>query len=156
MATHSSVLAWRILGTGEPDGLPSMGSQSQTRLKQLSSSRGQLVGCLCVDAELSPGRWDPVARSVAEMGSTLALSPPPTHPQHTPSDTVLVHQQWCWSQWCRFCCVLWKAVKTEFPKLSIPLFFVCCVWSHRQMNSTENSDGRTLVSIMHDLKDLIT
>ena len=26
MATHSSVLAWRIRGTVEPDGLPSMGS----------------------------------------------------------------------------------------------------------------------------------
>ena len=26
MATHSSVLAWRIPGTAEPDGLPSMGS----------------------------------------------------------------------------------------------------------------------------------
>ena len=26
MATHSSVLAWRIPGTVEPDGLPSMGS----------------------------------------------------------------------------------------------------------------------------------
>jgi len=26
MATHYSVLAWRILGTGEPGGLPSMGS----------------------------------------------------------------------------------------------------------------------------------
>ena len=26
MATHSSVLAWRIPGTGEPDGLLSMGS----------------------------------------------------------------------------------------------------------------------------------
>ena len=26
MAIHSSVLAWRILGTGEPGGLPSMGS----------------------------------------------------------------------------------------------------------------------------------
>ena len=38
MATHSSVLAWRIPGTGEPGGLPSMGSQSQTRLKQLISS----------------------------------------------------------------------------------------------------------------------
>ena len=25
MATHSSVLAWRIPGTGEPDWLPSMG-----------------------------------------------------------------------------------------------------------------------------------
>ena len=28
MATHSSVLAWRILGTGEAGGLPSMGSHS--------------------------------------------------------------------------------------------------------------------------------
>ena len=26
MATHSSVLAWRILGTWEPGGLPSVGS----------------------------------------------------------------------------------------------------------------------------------
>ena len=26
MATHSSVLAWRIPGKGEPGGLPSMGS----------------------------------------------------------------------------------------------------------------------------------
>ena len=26
MATHSSVLAWRIPGTGEPSGVPSMGS----------------------------------------------------------------------------------------------------------------------------------
>ena len=33
MATHSSVLAWRIPGTGEPGGLPSLGSQSWTRLK---------------------------------------------------------------------------------------------------------------------------
>ena len=37
-ATHSSVLAWRIPGAGEPDRLPSMGSQSQTQLKRLSSS----------------------------------------------------------------------------------------------------------------------
>ena len=39
MATHSSVLAWRIPGTGEPGGLPSLGSQSRTQLKRLSSSR---------------------------------------------------------------------------------------------------------------------
>ena len=38
MATHSSVLPWRIPGTEEPGGLPSMESQSRTRLKQLSSS----------------------------------------------------------------------------------------------------------------------
>ena len=44
MATHSSVLAWRIPGTGEPGGLPSMGSQSQTRLKRLSSMIGVSIG----------------------------------------------------------------------------------------------------------------
>ena len=41
MAIHSSVLAWRILGMGEPGGLPSMGgvAQSQMRLSSSSSSR---------------------------------------------------------------------------------------------------------------------
>ena len=37
-ATHSSVLAWRIPGMGEPGGLQSMELQSRTRLKRLSSS----------------------------------------------------------------------------------------------------------------------
>ena len=41
MATHSSVLAWRIPGTGEPGGL-----QSRTRLKRLSSSSSSVfAGC---------------------------------------------------------------------------------------------------------------
>ena len=45
MAVHSSVLAWRIPGTGEPGGLPSMRSvaQSQTRLKRLSSSSSSVL-----------------------------------------------------------------------------------------------------------------
>ena len=30
MASHSSVLAWRIPGTGDPSGLPSMGLHSRT------------------------------------------------------------------------------------------------------------------------------
>ena len=33
IAAHSSVLAWRIPGTVEPGGLPSVGSQSRTRQK---------------------------------------------------------------------------------------------------------------------------
>ena len=36
MATLSSILAWRIPWTEEPGGLQSIGSQSWTRLKQLS------------------------------------------------------------------------------------------------------------------------
>ena len=43
MATHSSVLAWRIPGMTEPGGLPSMVSQSRTRLKQLSSSSSSSI-----------------------------------------------------------------------------------------------------------------
>ena len=50
MATHSSILAWRIPGTEEPSGLLSMGSHraaiygvtlSRTRLKRLSSSSSE-------------------------------------------------------------------------------------------------------------------
>ena len=33
MATHSSILAWKIPWTEQPAGLQSVGSQSQTRLK---------------------------------------------------------------------------------------------------------------------------
>ena len=46
MATHSSILAWRIPWTEEPGGLQSMESQkSQTRLKQLGSNSS---GCKLV------------------------------------------------------------------------------------------------------------
>ena len=44
MATHSSVLAWRIPETGEPGGLLSMGLHSRTRLKRLSSSSSSSNG----------------------------------------------------------------------------------------------------------------
>ena len=44
MAAHSSVLAWRTPGTGEPGGLPSMGSHSRTQLKRLSSSNSSSTG----------------------------------------------------------------------------------------------------------------
>ena len=47
LATHSSVLAWRIRGTREPGGLPSMGrTQGWTRLKRLSSSSRTSPGCI--------------------------------------------------------------------------------------------------------------
>ena len=36
MATHSSILAWRIPWTQEPGGLQSTGSQSQTRLSDFT------------------------------------------------------------------------------------------------------------------------
>ena len=38
MATHSSILAWRIPQTEEPGGLQSMGSQESDRTERLSPS----------------------------------------------------------------------------------------------------------------------
>ena len=46
VATHSSVLAWRIPGMGKPGGLPSLGLHSWTRLKRLGSSSTLLVSSL--------------------------------------------------------------------------------------------------------------
>ena len=48
MATHSSVLAWRIPGTGEPGELPSMGSHRvRHNWERLSSSSSRQLMILC-------------------------------------------------------------------------------------------------------------
>ena len=44
MATHSSVLAWRIPGTAEPGGLPSPVAQSRTRLSDLAAAAALACG----------------------------------------------------------------------------------------------------------------
>ena len=67
MATHCSVLAWRIPGTGEPGGLPSMGvTLSRARLKRLSSnSSSSIPGRAFVSsvAQSCPTVCDPMNRS---------------------------------------------------------------------------------------------
>ena len=71
MATQSSVLAWRIPGTAEPSGLPSMGShKSRTRLKWLSSSsssgayvRFLFVTIFCVGIQSLPQSSDLVKKT---------------------------------------------------------------------------------------------
>jgi len=47
MATHSSVLAWRIPGTGEPGGLPSMGSHRVGHdWSDLAAAAAEITSCL--------------------------------------------------------------------------------------------------------------
>ena len=71
MATHSSVLAWRIPGMAEPRGLPSTGvAQSRTRPMQLSSSSSSNVDhlhiytCSLLDSfpyrSLQSTEWSPL------------------------------------------------------------------------------------------------
>ena len=45
MATHSSILAWRIPWTEEIDGLPSMGSQRDTTERLLLSQYSRVRLC---------------------------------------------------------------------------------------------------------------
>ena len=51
MATHSSVLAWKIPWTGEPGGLQSRGSQSWTRLSDFTF----LLTFLAIKSVFGPG-----------------------------------------------------------------------------------------------------
>ena len=74
MTTHSSVFAWRIPGTGEPDGLPSVGSQSRTRLKWLSSSRAANVRGAADSVGALPGSW-PTPTTPGEEASAGAGRP---------------------------------------------------------------------------------
>ena len=49
MATHSSVLAWRIPGTGEPGGLPSMGSHRVGHdWSDLAAAAADTDRCVCI------------------------------------------------------------------------------------------------------------
>ena len=51
MATHSNILAWRILGTEEPGGLQSMGSH------RVRNDRSNLAAAAATEAEDIKKRW---------------------------------------------------------------------------------------------------
>ena len=46
MATHSSILAWKIPWTGEPGGLQSMGRTEPDMTEQLSTAHGTAIPCV--------------------------------------------------------------------------------------------------------------
>ena len=57
MATHSSVLAWRIPGMGEPGGLPSMGSKQQQQSSQNGEDNGSPLQYSCLENPMDGGAW---------------------------------------------------------------------------------------------------
>ena len=66
MATHSSVLAWRIPGTGEPGGLPSMGSHRVGHeWSDLAAAAAVLRHC-CVRLFVTP--WTVAHQAPLSMG----------------------------------------------------------------------------------------
>ena len=78
MATHSGILAWRILWTEEPGGLLSMGSQSWARLKRLSmhacigEGNGNPLQYSCLKNPRDRRAWWAAVYGVAELDVTEA------------------------------------------------------------------------------------
>ena len=71
MATHSSVLAWRILGTGEPGGLPSMGSH------RVGQDWSDLAAAAALPDCKLPVYLPNTPRSHFASSSPASLQPPP-------------------------------------------------------------------------------
>ena len=87
MATHSSVLAWRIPGTGEPGGLPSMG------LHRVGHDWSDLAACVW-DRDLSKMKWILSCRGSPECSSWPPHSGKRGHPsQNASHDSALFC---CW------------------------------------------------------------
>ena len=74
MATHSSILAWRISGTGEPGGLPSMGSH------RVGHDWSDLAAAAAAASDKQHAHIHPVPKymgyaSVAGSGDVIAGAP---------------------------------------------------------------------------------
>ena len=70
MATHSSILVWRIPWTREPGRLQSMGSKSWTQLKQLSTHRPEGI-CGSI-----PGNITSLTSGGASQEALVVKNPP--------------------------------------------------------------------------------
>ena len=84
MAPHSSTLAWRIPGTGEPGGLPSMGSHRVGHgcsvLAAAAAAAGIIIGernsnplqYSCLENPTDRGAWWTTVHEVAKRQTQLS------------------------------------------------------------------------------------
>ena len=76
MATHSSILAWGILRTEEPRGLPSMGLQKSWTQASLLAQTVKRLPAIWEAWVRSLGQEDPLEKEMATHSSTLAWKIP--------------------------------------------------------------------------------
>ena len=87
MATHSSTLAWRIPGMGEPGGLPSMGSHRVRHdWSDLAAAAGFLIAFLPRSKRLRNYQFSSVAQSCLTLCDLMDCDAiQPSHPLLSPS-----------------------------------------------------------------------
>ena len=107
MATHSSILAWRIPRTEEPGGLQSMVSQSQTWLSDLVACKVQS----CMHAKAAPApvvsrprQWPVPRLKCVQMGSCCLYA---EGWNSTSRNTIT--SEWCWPS----CGRVWASRETD-------------------------------------------
>ena len=114
MATHSSVLAWRISGTAEPGGLPSMGSHKVGH----DWSDLAAAAAACVDMNLSKLQEFDGQGGLACCNSWGCKEPDMTE--------QLTELNWCgemrWESWYLLVCVsktsrIWEELDPGFEQL---------------------------------------
>ena len=96
MATHSSVLAWRIPGTGEPGGLPSMGSH---RVRH---------------------DWSNLAAAVAAVATICKLTGTACVPRRCYLSPKFVFGPSPIVRWPRITVAPWKIISISVPRASDP------------------------------------
>ena len=134
MAIHSCILAWRIPWTEETGGLWSIGSQSQTRLKWLSTHMNDYTQYYILYSE----------KAMAPHTSTLAWKIPWTEePGGLQSmGSLRVRHDWATSL-SLFTFMLWRR-KWQPTPVFLPgesqgrgSLMGCCLWGHTESDTTE-------------------
>ena len=93
MANHSSVLAWKIPGTGEPGGLPSLGSHRVGHdWSDLAAARSILDAALSNSSTLLPAAFL-FKNSYSVQFNSAPLSPTLCNPMNSSTPGLPVHHQ---------------------------------------------------------------
>ena len=127
MATHSSVLAWRIPGTGEAGGLPSLG------LHRVGHDWSDLAAAAAAADIMWRRQWHP----------TPILLPGKSHGQRSQSMRSLrVGHDWATSLWL-FTFTFWRR-KWQPTLVFLPgesqgqgSLVACCLWGRTELETTE-------------------
>ena len=111
MATHSIVLAWRIPGTGEPGGLPSMGlhrvghdwsdlAVADEEIKETQSSSGEINSFVSISIS-SPLPESRNVAAIKEHGSHLTPITPGYRPRRAPKRKLPSSCKHTKKMWCQ-------------------------------------------------------
>ena len=150
MATHSSVLAWRIPGTGEPGGLPPMGSH-RVRHEWCNLAAAAAAACPCWASQVaqtvknqpampemwvqSLGRKDPLEEGMATHSRILTWRIPWTEESGglQSMGSQRVGHDWVTEHTHTHTCLYWRP-RVFFPK-EIVLFSVSLSFSPLPLNT---------------------